>query len=90
FTTLYRSVPRHMALSWRDVLPGGLVAALMWEVAKRGFALYLLFFARQNYNLLYGSLGVLLALMTWAYMVGFIIVLGAEFSAAYVRHRRAQ
>lgn len=90
FTLLYRTVPRDLDLSWGDVLPGGVAAALLWEVAKKGFGLYFILFARNNYNALYGSVGALLALMTWAYVTGFIIVLGAEFCAAYVRYHRAE
>lgn len=90
FTLLYRAVPRDLQIRWSDVLPGGVAAALLWEVAKEGFALYLRLFARNNYSVVYGSMGVLLALMTWAYLTGFVIILGAEFCAASVRYHRAE
>lgn len=90
FAFLYRFVPHRVTLSWRDVWPGALFAALLWEGAKQLFAFYLAAFARQNMNLLYGSVGAVLALLTWLYVTGYIVLLGAEFCAVLARHRREQ
>lgn len=90
FSLMYRYVPHKVTVRWRDVLPGALLATLLWELAKWGFAFYLTRFARQSYNLLYGSVGAILALLTWVYLTGYIILLGAEFCAVLSRHRRAQ
>lgn len=88
FMLLYRFVPHDIQVSWRDVLPGALAAALLWEGAKWLFTFYLSTFARQNYNLIYGSVGAILALLTWVYVTGYIVLLGAEFCAVLARHRR--
>lgn len=90
FAFLYRFVPHRVAIHWQDVWPGALLASLLWEGAKQLFAFYLATFARQNMNLLYGSVGAILALLTWLYVTGYIVLLGAEFCAVLARHRREQ
>ncbi|MBA3533521.1 MAG: YihY/virulence factor BrkB family protein [Ardenticatenales bacterium] len=89
FSLMYRYMPHKISVRWRDVLPGALLATLFWEMAKSGFALYLSRYALQSYNLLYGSVGFLLALLTWVYVTGYIILFGAEFCAVLSRHRRS-
>ena len=90
FTLMYRFVPHKVSVRWGDILPGAFLATLFWEMAKSGFALYLSRYALQSYNLLYGSVGFLLALLTWVYVTGYIILFGAEFCAVLSRHRRSR
>jgi membrane protein len=87
---LYRYVPHDVDARWRDVLPPALVSALLWELSKLGFAFYVSNFARHSFNLLYGSIGTIIALLTWVYLTGFIILLGAHLCAVLARHRRAK
>lgn len=51
------------------------------------FAWYLSAFA--DYALVYGSLGAVIALLTWASYSALILPLGAELSAEWSRLRRA-
>lgn len=85
FWVLYRLVPR-APVTWSDVLPAALLASLVWEVAKHGFAFYAAEFAL--YSLVYGSLAAVVVFLVWSYLSGVIILLGAEFSVQYARRRR--
>lgn len=87
FWLLYRLVP-HAQVSWSDVLPAALLASLVWEVAKHGFAFYVAQFA--FYSLVYGSLAAVIVLLLWSYLSGVIILLGAEFSVQCARRGRGE
>ena len=54
----------------------------MWEGAKLGFAYLLPYF---HYDLLYGSIGAAIALLSWVYLSSVIMLFGAQFTA--VLHR---
>jgi membrane protein len=51
----------------------------MWFVATALFGWYLQRYA--DYSVLYGSLGVGIALLVWMYMISLVILVGAEFNA---------
>ena len=78
FTVLYRYVPDvdHRA---GDVLLGGLVAAVLFEILKHGFAWYVSHFAR--YQSLYGALGGVMLFMLWTYLSALVMLWGAEIAA---------
>lgn len=80
FLALYRWVP-NTAVPWPAALWGAGVAALLWEVAKRGFAWYL-DAGLARYSLVYGSLGAVVALMFWLYLSAWITFFGAHLAAA--------
>jgi membrane protein len=86
FILLYRTMPR-TRVTWGDVWLGGLIAGLIWEVGKRIFAWYVSNIA--TYNLVYGSLGAIIALLVWSYLSAQILLLGAEFTVVHSRWRRA-
>jgi membrane protein len=86
FVLIYRVLPR-MEIGLKDVWLGALIAAVAWDIVKEGFAYYLgSSFA--NYNAVYGTLGAVVALLTWIYVSSIIILIGAEFSAETARVRR--
>jgi membrane protein len=87
FSFLYAVLPS-TRVGWMEVLPGAVMASLAWEVAKNGFTVYLGSFA--SYNLVYGSLGAVIALLLWSYISGLIILLGAELTVQYARRRRGE
>ena len=77
-------VERH---SW--VSTGSLVAALLWALVSFAFSLYLENFG--SYNRVYGSIGAVIALMTWLYLSAYIVLFGAVLNAELARFaRRAQ
>ena len=82
---LYRWVP-NTTVRWWEAFWGALVATLAGEIATRGFTWYLSSGLVQ-YELVYGSLGAMVALMLWIYISGLIALFGAHLSAAVARHR---
>src|SRR5438270_3640705 len=77
FTLLYKALPNtHVPLA--EALPGAVLAGVLWEAAKFGFAFLLPYF---HYDLLYGSIGAAVALLTWVYLSSVIMLFGAQFTA---------
>ena len=73
----HNAVPRTQP--WPSVLPGATLATAVWFGATTLFGWYLQHFA--DYSIIYGSLGVGIALLVWMYMISLIILVGAEFNA---------
>jgi membrane protein len=73
----HNAVPRTQP--WHNVLPGATLATAMWFGATMLFGWYLQRYA--DYSIIYGSLGVGIALLVWMYMVSLVILVGAEFNA---------
>jgi membrane protein len=73
----HNAVPRTQP--WHSVLPGATLATAVWFAATTLFGWYLQHFA--DYSIIYGSLGVGIALLVWMYMISLIILVGAEFNA---------
>jgi membrane protein len=64
----------------RDAAIGALLAALLFEAAKRGFAFYL--GTLTSYEKVYGALAVIPVFMLWIYLSWTVVLLGASVSAA--------
>lgn len=80
FMALYRWVP-NKDVRWRAVVIGALAVTVVWELGKAVFTAYLRSgFAR--YEVVYGSLSTLIALMVWVYFSSLITLLGAHIVAA--------
>jgi membrane protein len=77
FIVLYKVLP-NTTVSLLEALPGAIMAGMLWEAAKFGFSLLLPFF---HYDLLYGSIGAGVALLTWVYLSSVIMLFGAQFTA---------
>ena len=60
------------------VWPGAFVATTLWLVATVGFAGYV---SHAHYNVLYGSIGTVIVLLIWLYLVSCIALIGCEFNA---------
>jgi membrane protein len=84
FLLVYRYVPA-AGVGFRDVWPGALLAAVLFEVLKNGFAIYIANF--NNYDLAYGALGGILLFLLWTYVTANILLLGAELASEYPRVR---
>lgn len=76
FIILFQRLPNR-PLRLRQVFPSALLTALFWEGARSLFTLLLPFF---NYRHVYGSIGVVVALMTWAYVSSAVTLFGAQVS----------
>jgi len=77
FTVLYKALP-NTKVPLAEALPGAVLAGVLWEAAKFGFAFLLPYF---HYDLVYGSIGAAVALLTWVYMSSVIMLFGAQFTA---------
>jgi membrane protein len=77
-TLLYRIAPaRHVF--WRYAVAGGALAGIAFEVTKRVFTWYLTSF--QSYEMLYGALAAVPALMFWIFLTWLIVLAGAAVAA---------
>lgn len=79
FTLLYVIVPNR-EVDWRDAAWGGLVAGLAFEVAKRGFAVFITH--SPSYSKIYGALAALPLFLLWVYVSWLITLVGALLAAA--------
>lgn len=82
FLLLYRFVP-NTKVAWRDVWPGALLGAVLFYGVRAGFTWYVSSFGR--FNLVYGSLGALMAVLLWAYLSSVALLWGAQVAATYSR-----
>jgi len=76
FAVVYRLVPNGR-VTLRDTLPSAVVAGLLWEAAKYVFASSLQYF---HYDEIYGSVGAVVAVLTWSYVSSLILMFGAQLS----------
>jgi|SRR5437763_1317326 len=73
----HNAVPRTQA--WHTVLPGAALATGMWFGSSLLFGWYISRYA--DYSIIYGSLGVGIALLVWMYLVSLVLLVGSEFNA---------
>ncbi|MCP1674969.1 membrane protein [Natronocella acetinitrilica] len=87
FTFLYCAVPNRRVPIWHAVL-GALFAALLFELAKRGFTLFVT--NVPTYQAIYGALATLPIFLIWIYVSWVVVLLGAEFTQAVGGYRRGR
>jgi membrane protein len=71
--------------SFRVTLPGAVLSVACWTGLSYLLGIYFGYF--ENYNRLYGTLGGVMALMTWLYWAYFILLAGAELNAELTKER---
>lgn len=79
FSVIYYWAPDLKKRRWHWFTPGALVGITGWLAASLGLRAYLHYF--NNYSLTYGSLGAIIILLTWFYITGLMLLVGAEFNS---------
>ena len=80
FLTLYQRIPT-LRVRWSSTFWGALMASLAWKAVIAGFGWYLGSGFGQ-YQLVYGSLGAIVAFLFLIYIISLITLFGAHLSAA--------
>ncbi|MNL34946.1 hypothetical protein D3C87_1569440 [compost metagenome] len=82
FSLLYYFAP-NVEQKFRYITPGSVLGSGLLILASLGFQYYVNGFS--NYAATYGSIGAVIILMFWLYIVGIVILLGAEINAVLER-----
>lgn len=88
FGALYYLLP-NISLTWRQVFPGAILAGLAWEMAKRGFVIFIETFLSRS-NLVYGSVSIIIVFLTWVYLSTLIFLFGAYLNVEYTRQKQQE
>jgi membrane protein len=81
FWILYRLVPNR-PVTFGEVLPGAITAAVLWTVLRFGFTWYATSVA--NYDSAFGPISTGVTLLVFLYFASLIVLLGAEVARARV------
>ncbi|HEY5575564.1 MAG TPA: YihY/virulence factor BrkB family protein [Clostridiaceae bacterium] len=79
FAALYKFIPSRK-MTWMEVIPGAIFATLGWVAASMAFSFYVNNFG--DYTNIYGSIGVIIILLTWLFLTSVIIIMGGEVNAS--------
>jgi membrane protein len=83
---LYRFGPSREDARWKWITPGSTFAAVTWLLLTWTFGIYVSRFT--NYRATYGSLGAVVALLTWMYLSAYAFIVGAELNSE-IEHQTA-
>lgn len=79
FAIIYYFAPDVRHKRWRWFTPGSAIGILGWFLASVSLRVYLHYF--NSYSVTYGSLGAVIILLTWFYITGLMLLLGAEINS---------
>ena len=79
FTLANKLIP-YTEVRWIPAAVSGIVTGVAFEVAKFGFNIYVDTFVLQNYNAVYGAIGLIPIFLVWVYVSWVIVLFGAELS----------
>ena len=83
FAIVYRFMPNaHVTV--RDTIPGAIIGGVLWEMAKYAFAWSLNYF---HYDQVYGSVGAVVAVLTWGYVSSLVLLFGAQLTGVFHREQ---
>ena len=85
FATLLYLGPDVAHPRWRFITPGSLFATVVWLAVSGAFAFYTSSFG--SYNKTWGSLAAVIIMLTWLWLAGIALLLGAEINAEAERSR---
>lgn len=76
---LYHWGPSRARPRWRWVSWGSALGTMLWLLGSYGFSFYIEHFG--SYDRTYGSVAAVFILLTWLYLAGYVVLLGAEVNA---------
>lgn len=79
FSLLYLTVPNR-PIEWRDAAWGGLVASILFEIAKRIFAAFVIHIP--TYTIVYGAIAAIPIFLIWVYTSWLITLFGGVITAS--------
>ncbi|MDI2091345.1 YihY/virulence factor BrkB family protein [Commensalibacter oyaizuii] len=79
FSMFYRFGPCRANVNWRWILPGAVVATILWLLSAFGFSFYVAHLA--NFSSTYGPLGTVVAVMMWFLVSCYVVLLGAQLNS---------
>jgi Predicted membrane protein len=77
-TILYILAP-NCKVGFTQAFPGAALAVFLWLLLSAGFSFYVENMG--NYSLLFGSIGAIIVLLVWLYMMAVILLMGAEVNS---------
>ncbi len=81
---IYRFAPKRRRSGFKWVVPGAVLASLLWLLASWVFSFYISNF--WNFDEIYGSISTVVFLMLWLFISTFVILLGAELNSGIEHH----
>ena len=87
-TLIFILVPNR-EVNWRHAIVGGLVSTILFQLAKKGFVLYV---SRANYKTVYDSMATIPIFLFWIFISWVVVLFGASLTAALTtfRYRRSE
>jgi membrane protein len=80
FAVIYYFAPDVKTSHWHWLTPGAAIGIVGWLLASIGLRIYVHIF-NNNYSVTYGGLGDVIILLTWFYLTGLMLLLGAEINS---------
>jgi membrane protein len=80
FAVIYYFAPDVKTSHWHWLTPGSAIGIIGWLLASVGLRAYVHFF-NKNYAVTYGGLGAVIVLLTWFYLTGLTLLIGAEINS---------
>lgn len=79
-TVLYVVIP-NTKVHWRAALAGGVLAGILFELAKSGYTFFVTNI--MHYSTIYGAVGAIPVFFVWIYLIWLVILFGGEFAFAW-------
>lgn len=83
FMLMFRYFP-DAEVEWRDVWPGGLLTAALFEIGRFAIGFYI---GKQGLDSTYGASASIVIVLIWVYYTAQIVLYGAEFTHAQAQQR---
>lgn len=81
FILMYKYTPSKK-LNFKEVIPGAIFTTVGWVIASQIFSFYIENFG--NYSRVYGSIGAVIIMLTWVFIMSVILLLGGEINASMI------